>query len=30
MRRIEVEMSQQVLRGHIGLTFQQIQKSFHL
>jgi transcriptional regulator with XRE-family HTH domain len=26
MRRIEVEMSQQVLGGHIGLTFQQIQK----
>jgi transcriptional regulator with XRE-family HTH domain len=26
MRRIEVDMSQQVLGGHIGLTFQQIQK----
>jgi transcriptional regulator with XRE-family HTH domain len=26
MRRIEVEMSQQVLGGHIDLTFQQIQK----
>src|SRR4051812_20097470 len=26
MRRIEVEMSQQILGGHIGLTFQQIQK----
>jgi transcriptional regulator with XRE-family HTH domain len=26
MRRIEVNMSQQILGGHIGLTFQQIQK----
>jgi transcriptional regulator with XRE-family HTH domain len=26
MRRIEVEMSQQILGGHIGLTFQRIQK----
>jgi len=26
MRRIEVEMSQQALGGHIDLTFQQIQK----
>jgi transcriptional regulator with XRE-family HTH domain len=26
MRRIEVEMSQQTLGSHIGLTFQQIQK----
>ena len=26
MRRIEIDMSQQVLGGHIGLTFQQIQK----
>jgi transcriptional regulator with XRE-family HTH domain len=26
MRRIEVDMSQQVLGGHIDLTFQQIQK----
>jgi transcriptional regulator with XRE-family HTH domain len=26
MRRIEVEMSQQVLSSHIGLTFQQVQK----
>jgi transcriptional regulator with XRE-family HTH domain len=26
MRRIEVEMSQQILGGHLGLTFQQIQK----
>jgi len=26
MRRIEVEMSQQTLGGHIDLTFQQIQK----
>jgi transcriptional regulator with XRE-family HTH domain len=26
MRRIEVEMSQQILGGHIALTFQQIQK----
>jgi transcriptional regulator with XRE-family HTH domain len=26
MRRIEVEMAQQVLGSHIGLTFQQIQK----
>jgi transcriptional regulator with XRE-family HTH domain len=26
MRRIEVEMSQQILGGHIDLTFQQIQK----
>ena len=26
MRRVEVDMSQQVLGGHLGLTFQQIQK----
>jgi transcriptional regulator with XRE-family HTH domain len=26
MRRIEVNMSQQILGGHIGLTFQQVQK----
>jgi transcriptional regulator with XRE-family HTH domain len=26
MRRIEVEMSQQILAGHLDLTFQQIQK----
>ena len=26
MRRIEVDMSQQTLGGHIDLTFQQIQK----
>src|ERR1700710_1837820 len=26
MRRIEIDMSQQILGGHIGLTFQQIQK----
>jgi transcriptional regulator with XRE-family HTH domain len=26
MRRVEVDMSQQILGGHIGLTFQQIQK----
>jgi transcriptional regulator with XRE-family HTH domain len=26
MRRIEVDMSQQVLGSHLGLTFQQIQK----
>jgi transcriptional regulator with XRE-family HTH domain len=26
MRRIEVNMAQQILGGHIGLTFQQIQK----
>jgi transcriptional regulator with XRE-family HTH domain len=26
MRRIEVDMSQQVLGSHIGLTFQQVQK----
>jgi transcriptional regulator with XRE-family HTH domain len=26
MRRIEVHMSQQILGGHIGLTFQQVQK----
>jgi transcriptional regulator with XRE-family HTH domain len=26
MRRIEVDMSQQILGGHLGLTFQQIQK----
>ena len=26
MRRIEVSMSQQILGGHIGMTFQQIQK----
>jgi transcriptional regulator with XRE-family HTH domain len=26
MRRIEVDMSQQILGGHIDLTFQQIQK----
>jgi DNA-binding XRE family transcriptional regulator len=26
MRRIEIDMSQQLLGEHIGLTFQQIQK----
>jgi transcriptional regulator with XRE-family HTH domain len=26
MRRIEVNMSQHILGGHIGLTFQQVQK----
>ena len=26
MRRVEVDMSQQMLGGHLGLTFQQIQK----
>jgi transcriptional regulator with XRE-family HTH domain len=26
MRRVEVDMSQQILGGHLGLTFQQIQK----
>ncbi|MEA2917094.1 MAG: hypothetical protein QOJ15_9175 [Bradyrhizobium sp.] len=26
MQRIEVQMSQQILGGHIGLTFQQVQK----
>jgi transcriptional regulator with XRE-family HTH domain len=26
MRRVEVDMAQQILGGHIGLTFQQIQK----
>jgi transcriptional regulator with XRE-family HTH domain len=26
MRRVEVDMPQQILSGHIGLTFQQIQK----
>jgi transcriptional regulator with XRE-family HTH domain len=26
MRRIEVNMSQQILGGHLGLTFQQVQK----
>jgi transcriptional regulator with XRE-family HTH domain len=26
MRRIEIDMSQQTLGGHLGLTFQQIQK----
>lgn len=26
MRRVQVDMSQQILGGHLGLTFQQIQK----
>jgi transcriptional regulator with XRE-family HTH domain len=26
MRRVEVDMPQQILGGHLGLTFQQIQK----
>jgi transcriptional regulator with XRE-family HTH domain len=26
MRRIEVDMTQQILGGHLGLTFQQVQK----
>ena len=28
MRRIEVDMSQQTLGGHIDLTFKQVQKAY--